>query len=309
MAIKGLDLVTFGVDDLDAAERFLSQWGLQKAVAGSAAGHYVCADGSGVRFAPSDEPWLPPAAQAGPTVREIMWGVESVADLDRLNDELSKDRAVAVDKEGVLRTIDPSGFALAFRVSVKVPLQADPLRFNTPGDPQRVNSPSRFYKSAQPQELSHIVLGVEDFAAAEHFYRQRLGFTVSDRYEGRGVFLRGALRGNHHHLFLLDDGKVSFNHLAFKVRDIHEMIGGGQHFRSLGWETHIGPGRHYASSGCFWYFKSPFGGALEYVADEDILTEAWQASTFTPTPEMFSEWHFAAPAPQLGPLAKPENPS
>jgi catechol 2,3-dioxygenase-like lactoylglutathione lyase family enzyme len=305
MTIKGLDLVTFSVDDELAADRFLVQWGLKPVPEQRFGMRYECVDGSAVRFAHSSSEFLPAAIQAGPTVREVMWGVESLADVARLHDELARDRRVEVDDEGALHSVDDSGLAIAFRVSHKQPIDAKPLGFNTPGAPQRINSPSCFYKSAQPQELSHIVIGVANFAEAEAFYRQRLGFTVSDRYEGRGVFLRGAPRGNHHNLFLLDDGKTSFNHLAFKVRDIHEMIGGGQHFNSLGWQTHIGPGRHYASSGCFWYFKSPFGGALEYVADEDILTEAWKSSVFTPTPEMFSEWHFGAEAPQLGPLAKP----
>jgi len=304
MAIKGLDLVTFGVEDESAADRFLTQWGLNTVPDDTFGQRYECADGSGVRFALLGHASLRDSNRVGPTAREVMWGVEAQADIDRLHQELGRDRRADVDKEGVLRSVDEAGLAIAFRVSHKQPLTPDPLGFNTPGAPQRIDTPSRFYKSAQPQELSHIVLGVQDFAASEHFYRERIGFVVSDRYEGRGVFLRGAVRGNHHHMFLLDDGRNNFNHLAFKVRDIHELIGGGQHFHSLGWETHIGPGRHYASSGCFWYFKSPFGGALEYVADEDILTEAWKASTFTPTPEMFSEWHFAAVTPQLGPLAK-----
>ncbi|MFM0210705.1 VOC family protein [Paraburkholderia sediminicola] len=305
MAIKGLDLVTFSVDDASAADRFLMQWGLKRVADPRFGSRYECADGSAVRFAPSSSDFLPAGVQPGPTVREVMWGVESPADIERLHHELASDRPVEVDEEGALHTVDDSGLAIAFRVSHKQSLKVDPLGFNTPGAPQRINSPSRFYKSAEPQELSHIVIGVANFSQAESFYRERLGFTVSDRYQGRGVFLRGAPRGNHHNLFLLDDGKNSFNHLAFKVRDIHEVIGAGQQFQALGWQTHIGPGRHYASSGCFWYFKSPFGGALEYVADEDILTEAWQSSVFTPTPEMFSEWHFGAEGPKLGPLAKP----
>jgi catechol 2,3-dioxygenase-like lactoylglutathione lyase family enzyme len=149
------------------------------------------------------------------------------------------------------------------------------------------------------------VLGVEDLAATESFYRGRLGFHVSDRYVERGVFLRAPEIGHHHNLFLLDDGKFTFNHLAFKVRDIHEVIGGGQGFARWGAETLVGPGRHFASSGCFWYFKSPFGGALEYVADEDVVTPAWTPSELTPSPERFSEWVFHTGA-EMGALKEAE---
>ena len=88
--------------------------------------------------------------------------------------------------------------------------------------------------------------------------------------------------------------KPLFNHLAFKLRDIHEVIGGGQFLLKNGWETSVGPGRHYISSGCFWYFKSPLGGAIEYVADEDIATEKWRPGQFEVGPEIFSEWTFNA---------------
>ena len=131
-----------------------------------------------------------------------------------------------------------------------------------------------------------------DYARGEAFYRERLGFHVTDRYVGRGAFMRGPAVGTHHNLFMLNEGKPVFNHLAFKVRDIHEVIGGGQGFARAGAETLTGPGRHYASSGCFWYFKSPFGGAMEYVADEDVVTPDWKTSDMIPSPEKFSEWAF-----------------
>lgn len=115
--------------------------------------------------------------------------------------------------------------------------------------------------------------------------------------------MRGPAIGTHHNLFMLADGKTVFNHLAFKVRDIHEVIGGGQGFARSGAETLTGPGRHYASSGCFWYFKSPFGGAMEYVADEDIVTPAWETKDLVPSPEKFSEWAFHN-GNQMGSLKK-----
>ena len=92
------------------------------------------------------------------------------------------------------------------------------------------------------------------------------------------------------------DGQRHFNHIAFKVRNVHEVIGGGQFIAQRGWETQAGPGRHYVSSACFWYFKSPLGGAAEYAADEDVVTAKWKARTHQLTPEIFSEWTFNVPA-------------
>jgi hypothetical protein len=85
---------------------------------------------------------------------------------------------------------------------------------------------------------------------------------------------------------------TAFNHLAFKVRDVHEVIGGGQSLEGKGWKTFAGPGRHLVSSACFWYFQSPFGGAWEYAADEDVVDASWESSDFAAQAHIFSEWTF-----------------
>jgi catechol 2,3-dioxygenase-like lactoylglutathione lyase family enzyme len=294
MTITGVDAVTFGVEAMMAAARFLDDWGVKRA----SAGVYRCADRSEVRIKPVDAPELPPAIEAGSTLREILWGIDSKRALDAVRRELARDREVRVDRDGTLRARDDAGMAIAFRVTKRVKLKGKPLGFNTPGAPGRIDKPTTYYERATPQEISHVVIGVPDMKAVESFYVKRLGFRVSDRYAGRAVFLRAAPSGNHHHLFLLNamDGQRHFNHIAFKVRDVHEVIGGGQFIARRGWETQAGPGRHYISSACFWYFKSPLGGAAEYAADEDIVTAKWRPRTHRLTPEIFSEWTFNVPA-------------
>jgi len=294
MTITGIDAVTFGVADMAEAIRFLDDWGVKRA----GTGVYRCANRAEVRIQPMEAPKLPPAVEPGSTLRENLWGVDSKRALDAICRELSRDRDVIVDRDGTLHTTDDAGMAIAFRVTQRVKLKSKPLGFNTPGAPGRIDRPTTYYARATPQEISHVVIGVPDMKAAESFYVKRLCFRVSDRYAGRAVFLRGAPSGNHHHLFLLNaqDGHCHFNHIAFKVRDIHEVIGGGQFIARRGWETQAGPGRHYISSACFWYFKSPLGGAAEYAADEDVVTAKWRARTHRLTPEIFSEWTFNVPA-------------
>ena len=82
-------------------------------------------------------------------------------------------------------------------------------------------------------------------------------------------------------------------HVAFSVRDMHEVIGGGLQMARCGWETQLGPGRHPISSALFWYFKSPAGGLVEYFTDEDVLTENWTPRDFQPSPTAFAEWAIA----------------
>ena len=288
MTVIGIDNVEFIVEEAAEADAYLERWGLRRSEENGR--RFLCADGSSVSY--TDDPRSAPEDRPYRTIREVTWGVSDAGALAALRDDLARDREVTEDADGTVHTVDNAGLAVGLRVTAKQPIDAKPTLFNTPGAAARVDVTAPFYDHAVPQEISHIVLGVTDLAANEAFYRERLGFSVSDRYRGRGVFLRAPAIGHHHNLFLLDDGAYSFNHLAFKVRDIHEVIGGGQSFARDGAETLTGPGRHYASSGCFWYFKSPFGGAMEYVADEDQLTPAWQPSELEPSPARFSEWAF-----------------
>jgi catechol 2,3-dioxygenase-like lactoylglutathione lyase family enzyme len=155
----------------------------------------------------------------------------------------------------------------------------------------RVDQPSPIYDRAIPVEIGHVVLFSDCLDAAEKFYND-LGFVTSDRYPGRGVFLRCSKQGGHHDVFLLQipNKPKGVNHVAFTVRDIHEVFGGGLAMSRAGWKTQLGPGRHPISSAYFWYFDCPVGGLIEYNADEDQLTENWQARSFDPSPTMFAEW-------------------
>ena len=145
---------------------------------------------------------------------------------------------------------------------------------------------------AEPLQIGHVVLFVADLTKVESFYTERLGFHVSDRYPKHGTFLRCSVRGGHHNLFLLKspNGQPRLNHVAFTVRDLHEVFGGGLHISRKGWKTQVGPGRHPSSSAYFWYVHSPCGGLAEYYADEDYLTEKWKSRSFERKPELYAEW-------------------
>lgn len=294
--ILGIDRVRFAVSQWEQACRFASDWGLaEQAAPGPQAKLFRSVDGSEIEVVQA-EPGVPGRQAVGGEsgVCEITWGVGGQSTLDALAQELSRDREVHVDDEGTLHTVDDLGMGIAFRLARRHNVPYEPTRYNAPGHAQRIDRRAARYESARPHEISHIAIGVDDAGAAARFYEERLGFRVSDRYANRGVFLRCSPTGNHHHLFLMN-GKAPgtrFNHLAFKVRDIHEVILGGQHLDARGWKTFAGPGRHLVSSACFWYFVSPFGGAWEYAADEDVVTEAWQANDFSASAHIFSEWTF-----------------
>jgi catechol 2,3-dioxygenase-like lactoylglutathione lyase family enzyme len=293
MSITNLEALTFGVTDVEACRRFWTDFGLAETrdARGSV---FTAQDGSEVVLRSADDPALPPAIEAGATARETTFGVRAAADVERIAAELGKDRRVTRDPDGTIHTIDPLGFAVAFRVSRRKPVAAPELKFNTPGHAGRLNTRGEFFKEARPLEMTHCVFMIDNPEAIVPFYVDRLGFIVSDCYPGRGYFLRGGASHHHHNLFLLNVGKKpGFHHVAFELGNIHELFGGGLNMTKRGWRTALGPGRHPISSCYFWYFHNPCGGAAEYDFDSDVVDANWRPGTFEQTPEVFAEWCLA----------------
>ncbi len=195
-----------------------------------------------------DDATLPPAIEAGPTLREVVWGVESQASLDQLARTIADAPGFVRQGEGDTLRIgctDPNGLAVRFQVTRKHDVQVDCALMNTWNDKPRLNQRSPIYDHATPIEVGHVVFFVKDVKATERFYVEKFGFVPSDRYPDRGAFLRCTPEGGHHDLFLLQlpEPKSGLNHVAFTVRDIHEVFGGGMHVSRKGWDTQLGPGR------------------------------------------------------------------
>ncbi|MFT8675471.1 MAG: VOC family protein [Acetobacter sp.] len=292
MSLCGIDAITFGVQDMDKAQHFLRDWGLHEKTCEPDRLVFETRDGCEVLVRPADAPDLPPAIEGGKTVREVVWGARTPEDLAAVLTRLG-DR-VRVGADGLPRVTDPNGLSLAFRVSRRRPVVGTPMLPNAPGACHRVDQRGPVYTQADPIQIGHVVVFGADFAAMRAFYTEQLGFIVSDEYPNQGCFLRCQPRGGHHNLFILSrPGRPGINHVAFTLNDIHEVVGGGIAMSGKGWKTEIGPGRHPISSAYFWYFENPLAAPLEYYADEDYCTEAWEARIWERRPENFAEWAIA----------------
>jgi catechol 2,3-dioxygenase-like lactoylglutathione lyase family enzyme len=308
--ITGIDAITYSTDRWDEARQFMNDWGLQELGFSSTLQCYETLSGARVFVRRPDDATLAPAMEAGPTLREVVWGVDSDAGLDflvkslpspiecstssyEINSNLDAPLAANATPNAAraVSAIDPHGLRIVFQRSRQRPTGVQGAPTNPYGNVQRINSPSPVYERATPIEIGHVVLFTQQLAQAVLFY-EKLGFVLSDSYPGRGAFLRCAATGGHHDLFLLQvPGKAAgLNHVAFTVRDIHEVFGGGLAMGRAGWKTQLGPGRHPISSAYFWYFDNPCGGLIEYNADEDHLTSDWQPRQFSPGPTVFAEW-------------------
>lgn len=291
MSIQGIDEITFGANDLDTCARFFSDWGLTQVAQEPQERIFESLNGCRVILAHSDKPGLSPGVEPDPTLREVVWCVATTAELDALRERL-KNQPGYVDDGQRIGCTDPNGLAVRVQVSRKRLIQLESALTNTWSERRRINQRAPAYDRATPVEVGHVVFFVTDLVATSAFYQQCLGFVVSDRYPERGNFMRCAPEGGHHDLFLLQppDPRKGLNHVAFTVRDLHEVIGGGMHMSRQGWKTELGPGRHPISSAMFWYFENPAGALVEYYTDEDELTADWQPREFAPGPTVFAEW-------------------
>jgi catechol 2,3-dioxygenase-like lactoylglutathione lyase family enzyme len=279
MKIIGVDSVTLALHDVEEGQRYLRNFGLKEIDSTPKGSFFSAQDGTGLTVRHWDDPSLPAPVAAPPNMRETIWGVQDEATLAKIAAELSRDRAV-VHGEGTVRSHDEDGYPIAFQVTQRRPLAPQPSLVNVPGmTPMRPpNSVADFDSPVIPMTLGHHVFYTLDMERAQRFYA-RLGFKVTDRFTGTGIFLRSGGCTEHHNLYLIQrpDTPLGLNHIAFHVRDHLQLMIAGQQFVKKGGVSAWGPGRHIFGSNHFWYFKSPFGGNLEYDADIDVVDDQWVA--------------------------------
>ncbi len=291
MSIAGIEAFEFGVEDMAAGRRFLADFGLRAEREDNNLAVFRAQNGARVEVRPVSDPTLPPAFESGSTLRRMTWGADNAEALAEVGQRMASQPGYRALDSG-FECRDPNGMTVRVVLSELKPVDLRVPPINQHGDMRRIDEPSPVYDQAEPVGIGHAVFFVEDLEKTEAFYREVLGFHPSDRYTDRGVFLRMQQRGGHHNLFLLKipNKPAGLNHVAFTVRDIHEVIGGGINMTRKEWTTFIGPGRHPVSSAYFWYVNSPLGGAFEYYTNEDFLTEKWQPREMEHSLTSFTEW-------------------
>lgn len=280
MRIIGPEELIFGVDSVDASRQFLGDFGLSET---SVDGGFrlEALDGTALKILQRTDPALPPPLRTASTLRETVWGCEDQNTVEAVARELARDRAVIRGEDGSIAVADDVGFRLRFRTTTRRTLDLPAEMINSPGAPagRRPNAigADRAAK-ALPRTLSHVVYFTPDMPRMEKFYVERLGFVVTDRFNGVGPFLRPQANDDHHCLFLLQtpDYMQGLEHVAFHMQGPTELMLAGSRMVAKGYESFWGPGRHNFGSNWFWYFNSPMGVHVEYDADMDKHDASWE---------------------------------
>ena len=125
---------------------------------------------------------------------------------------------------------------------------------------------------AMPSKVSHVVLNSPDLARTEAFYRDVLGFRLSDYYVERMSFMRCS--NDHHSIGLMQNVHSSVNHVAFEMPDIDSYMRGIGRLKQNGMVPSWGPGRHGPGNNPFAYFVSPSGFVIEFTCELEQIDEA-----------------------------------
>jgi len=297
--VEDIAFVRFRAPDLAEMTRFLEDFGL----APTRHGDVLYARGSG----PAPFLHVTEAGEAGFAGVGLRAG--SAADLEVLA-EAEGVQVRPLDAPGggqVVTLTDPDGHVVEVvagqAVAPELALPARPPWNSAAGRP-RQRQTKRTGAGAHVVRLGHCVLNVSNFRASERWWKDRFGFITSDEIAlspefSIGAFLRcdrGDTPTDHHTLFLVQSPKgPGFNHAAFEVADLDDLMAGHDRLKTAGRTPEWGVGRHVLGSQVFDYWRDPWGHTLEHWTDGDLFTAADGSNTATLQDLMAVQWGPAPP--------------
>jgi catechol 2,3-dioxygenase-like lactoylglutathione lyase family enzyme len=244
----------------------------------------------------------------------VAFRAESLADLERLAVvEGVTIRPLDLPGDGRVVTLtDPDGHRVDV-VAGQSPAAPLPISeaqaWNHAGAQQRLRATKRIAPGAAAVvRLGHVVLNVSNFRASEQWYKERLGFITSDEIRlspefSLGAFLRcdrGEQPTDHHTLFLMQGRNgPGFNHAAYEVADLDDLMRGHQRLSDAGRHAEWGVGRHILGSQVFDYWRDPWGHTMEHWTDGDLFTAADGSNIATVQDLLGVQWG-PAPPPTMG---------
>ncbi|MBW8481208.1 VOC family protein [Actinomadura parmotrematis] len=279
MGIQRIESVLYSVEDLDECVRFFTDLGLAPVERDAARAVLATVTGQTVRLETGEIPGLPPALERIPTIREVVWGVDTPAELDALVARVAADREVRLDADGVHRAADETGFGVGLALAAADDTErAAPRPGNTLGHVARWNTAVSPVGRVRPLRMCHVALNIPKAGREEAvaFYIDRLGFVPTDVVKPMGVFMRCPGDADQHNFLLCHrPDRAGVNHVAFEVPGFDDVIEGGNHMIAQGWREARRLGRHTVGSNVFRFVHAPCGGRVEYAADMDRVDGAY----------------------------------
>ena len=305
--VEDIAYVRFRAPELDRMEKYLQDFGLASVPSTSQDRLYMRGRGSA--------PFVHVTERGEPAFLALGLRASSREDLETLAAAAKAEVERSEEPGGgfIVRIKDPDGHGVEV-VAEQSPAGELPLDEHIAWNNVHVRPRQRSVKrtgagSASVVRLGHGVLNVADFRRSEAWYKSHFGFITSDEIVAGpeiavGAFMRcdrGDQPTDHHTLFLIQtpSGKPGFNHAAFEVRDMDDLMRGHNHLKAAGAEQEWGVGRHFLGSQVFDYWRDPWGFTLEHWTDGDLFTADDPPRTASIEELMGVQWGPAMP-PSLG---------
>ena len=273
--IGGIHHVTLRVADVDEA---LARWSLLYGLTGER-------DGNGALLRCGYEDFcleLRPAVDEPPGLEHVGWELRRGIALDEVAGGLdgAQETPVAMRGRG-LRLRDPDGNGV---VLVERPETTHAEDLWPP-----VARFTDVLPGFHPRKLGHVNFLTADVPRLVAWYRDTLGFRVSDWIGDDACWMH--VGRDHHVLAFLDKGYAHIHPLAFELVDWGEMRTAldhlGQHGRYVTW----GPGRHAMAQNLFSYIRMPEEEIfVELYADLEQIEDDHEPRVFPDTPHSSNVW-------------------
>jgi len=144
-----------------------------------------------------------------------------------------------------------------------------------------------------PARLQHLALRTANLDAMAAFYRDELGFVVSDRVEDE----QGALRAcflrtdeEHHALALFGAPAPRFDHVSCETRDTAAVIAWADRAAARRIPIHWGIGRHGPGNDVFFMVKDPDDNLVEISAEIERVAADRATGLWAHEPRTLNLW-------------------
>lgn len=280
VSIKDINHVVYRHRDLDAVERFLTDFGL---VLTRRTEERLYMRGTG----PAPYVYVAERADA-PSFGAIAFALDSAEDLRAAQSLPGASKIAPLGAPGggqCVALTDPAGrrVELVHGIEAVDPLpMRPPLTLNTAEVKRRFGDVQRAPRApAQVLRLGHVALGVTDLARCLRWYTEVLGLLPSDYVvEAQpappvAAFLRldrGESWTDHHTVALFQAPEDHVHHASFEVQDLDAQFHGNAWMAAQGWSSVWGVGRHILGSQIFDYWRDPSGNIVEHFTDGDLYT-------------------------------------
>jgi catechol 2,3-dioxygenase-like lactoylglutathione lyase family enzyme len=303
--IRDIAFVRYQATELDSMETFLTDFGMARSARNERA-LYMRGHGTAHHIHITEQ---------GESNRCLGFGVfaQSAADLAELAQRFGTQVQANAGPGGgqCVRIIDPAGFEVdVIHGQATLPQlpHRDPLQSNSTASRVRMGRTVRLKPAPSTVvRLGHVVLLVPEFAKSLQFYQDVFGMRPSDSYFAGAPdniiasFLHcglGTTYTDHHTIALItaQDGIARFDHSAFEVLDMDDVMQGNAFLKSKEYKHSWGVGRHIQGSQIFDYWRDPVGNKIEHWTDGDLVNEEYPTGVSALSGDELQQW-----APPLNP--------